>query len=43
MNEEHKASDEGQKQDWVDRHLPKVLVAGLVICALGLIGRALTG
>lgn len=43
MNDERKTDDDGEKQEWVDRHLPKILVAGAVICALGLIGRALTG
>lgn len=28
---------------WIDRHLGKILLGVVVICALGLIGRALTG
>jgi len=43
MNDQRKTDDEGQEPDWVDRHLTKVLIAGAVICTLGLIGRALTG
>ena len=43
MNDDRKTSGGGEKGDWVDRHLPKILVAGAVICALGLIGRAMLG
>lgn len=42
MNDERKIGSGGEPT-WVDRHLPKILVAGGLICALGLVGRALTG
>jgi hypothetical protein len=28
---------------WLDRQLPKILIASAVFCALALLGRALTG
>lgn len=43
MNDKRKSAGPGGAPSWVDRHLPKILIAGAVICALGLVGRALTG
>ena len=45
MSDERKSESRGTdgEPNWVDRHLPKILVAGAVICALGLVGRAMTG
>jgi len=43
MTDERKSGGTDDGSTWVDRHLPKILVAGAVICALGLVGRALTG
>ena len=43
MNDERKSGGTDGESSWVDRHLPKILVAGAAICALGLVGRAVTG
>jgi len=43
MKDERKTSDADKQPDWMDRHLPKVLVVAAVLCVLGLIGRAMTG
>jgi len=37
------ANGDDERPGWVDRHLGKILVAAAVVCALGLIGRALSG
>lgn len=40
----HHGNDSGQgEKAWLDRHLGKVIAAGLAVCLLALLGRALTG
>jgi len=43
MTDGSKRDDDEGTPTWIDRHLPKILVAGAVFCGLALIGRALTG
>ncbi len=45
MGSETDEHDDSRQADtpWLDRHLGKVIAAGLAVCLLALVGRALTG